>query len=110
MIDASIVPAPRQLLSKEEKALVDEGAMPVNWKPAKRRQKDKDACWTTMHGKYYFGYKVLANADKRYKLVRKIKLSTASKHETTHFEDYSTLPTQIGTSWPTRAMSMVSVK
>ena len=87
MIDASIVEAPRQSLSKEEKAIVSEGAMPADWKPAKRRQKDMDARWTKKHGKSYFGYKVSANADKRYKLVRKIKVSTASEHDTTHFED-----------------------
>ena len=51
MIDASIVQAPRQSLSKEEKAIVSEGAMPADWTPAKRRQKDMDARWTKKHGK-----------------------------------------------------------
>lgn len=87
MIDASIVQAPKQSLSKDEKAIVADDAMPVDWKPAKRRQKDLDARWTKKHGKSYFGYKVSANADKRYKLVRKIKVSTASEHDTLHFED-----------------------
>lgn len=87
MIDASIVQAPRQSLSKEEKELVGEGAMPITWKPAQRRQKDTDARWTKKHGKAYFGYKVSVNADKRYKLVRRIKVSTASAHDTLHFED-----------------------
>jgi len=32
MIDASIVEAPRQSLSKEEKAIVGEGAMPACWR------------------------------------------------------------------------------
>lgn len=87
MIDASIVQAPKQSLTREEKSLINEGAMPADWSPAKRRQKDTDARWTKKHGKSYFGYKVSANADKRYKLVRKIKVSTASEHDTTHFED-----------------------
>jgi IS5 family transposase len=87
MIDASIVQAPKQSLSKEEKGLVGEGAVPITWTPAKRRQKDVDARWTKKHGKSYFGYKISANADKRYKLVRKIKVSTASEHDTLHFED-----------------------
>ena len=46
-----------------------------------------DARWTKKHGNSYFGYKVVANADKRYKLVRKIKVSTASEHDTLHFEE-----------------------
>ncbi|MDQ1924839.1 IS5 family transposase [Massilia pseudoviolaceinigra] len=87
MIDASIVQAPKQSFSKEEKALVAEGAMPITWGPAKRRQKDTDARWTKKHGKSFYGYKVSANADKRYKLVRKIKVSTASEHDTRYFED-----------------------
>jgi IS5 family transposase len=87
MIDASIVPAPKQHLPKDEKALIKEQAMPIDWSPAKRRQKDRDATWTKKHGKSYFGYKVSANADKQYKLIRKIKVSTASEHDTLHLED-----------------------
>jgi len=87
MIDASIVQAAKQSLSTDEKAIVDEGAMPARWKPAQRRQKDLDARWTKKHGKSCFGYKVSANADKHYKLARKIKVSTASEHDTVHFED-----------------------
>ena len=86
MIDASIVQAPRQSMSKDEKELVGEGAMPIKWSPAKRRQKDMDARWTKKHGKSYYGYKVSANADNRYKLVRKLIVSTASEHDTLHFE------------------------
>jgi IS5 family transposase len=87
MVDASIVQAPKQLLNKEEKAIVAENAMPADWSPAKRRQKDTDARWTKKHGKSYFGYKLSANADKRYKLIRKIKVSTSSEHDTLHFKD-----------------------
>lgn len=60
--------------------------MPADWSPAKRRQKDIAARWTKKHNKSYFGYKLSACADKRYKLIRKIKISTASEHETLHFE------------------------
>lgn len=81
------MPAPKQHLPKDEKALLKEQAMPIDWSPAKRRQKDMDATWTKKHGKSYFGYKVSANADKYYKLIRKIKVSTASEHDTLHLED-----------------------
>jgi transposase, IS5 family len=88
MIDASIVQAPRQSLNKEEKSIVvEDNAMPMDWSPPKRRQKDLDARWTKKHGKSYFGYKLSANVDKRCKLIRKIKISTASEHDTLHFED-----------------------
>jgi IS5 family transposase len=87
MIDASIVPAPKQHTHKEEKDLIKQAATPIDWSPAKRRQKDVDATWTKKHGKSYFGYKLSACADKRYKLIRKIKISTASEHDTRHLED-----------------------
>jgi IS5 family transposase len=86
IVDASIVPAPKQHFHKGEKALIKEQAMPIDWSPAKRRQKDIDATWTKKHGKSYFGYKLSANTDKRYKLIRKVKISTASEHDTLHLE------------------------
>jgi len=89
LVDASIVPAPKQKLKKDEKALIDqpEPAMPIDWSPAKRRQKDIDATWAKKHGKSYFGYKMTVNADKRYKLIRKVKVTTASEHDTLHLND-----------------------
>jgi len=60
--------------------------MPVDWKPAKRRQKDLDASWTRKHGKSYFGYKLSINVDKKYKFIRKIETDTASTHDSQHFE------------------------
>ena len=39
IIDATLVPAPKQHNSRDEKELIDQGAMPVDWKPAKRRQR-----------------------------------------------------------------------
>ena len=42
--------------------------MPADWKPAKRRQKDLDATWTTKHGKSHFGYKLSVSVDRKYKV------------------------------------------
>jgi IS5 family transposase len=85
IIDAGIVQVHKQSLNKEEKSIVD-NAMPADWSPPKRRQNDIEARWTKKHGKSYFGYKLSANADKRCKLIRKLKVSTASEHDTNHFE------------------------
>jgi hypothetical protein len=43
IIDATLVPAPKQHNSRSERTLLDQGALPADWKPAKRRQKDIDA-------------------------------------------------------------------
>lgn len=87
IIDATLVPAPKQRNNRDENKLIKDGAMPADWKPAKRRQKDVDATWTKKHGKSYFGYKLSINVDKKYKVIRKIETGTASTHDSTHFED-----------------------
>jgi len=51
MIDASIVQTPKQSINKEEKSIVAENAMPADWSPSKRRQKDVDARWTKWNGR-----------------------------------------------------------
>lgn len=85
IIDATLVPAPKQHHSRGEKALIDQGATPASWHPAKRRQKDLDATWTKKHGKSHFGYKLSINVDKKYKFIRKIETGTASTHDSQHF-------------------------
>ncbi|TDN52500.1 transposase-like protein DUF772 [Azoarcus indigens] len=51
IIDATLVPAPKQHGSRGEKVLIEQGAMPADWKPVKRRQKDTDVTWPKKHGK-----------------------------------------------------------
>ena len=48
IIDASLIAAPRQRNTNEEKTAIKEGRIPDAWKekPAKQRQKDRDARWT----------------------------------------------------------------
>jgi len=86
IIDATLVPAPKQHFSKDDKEPLKEDAMPADWKPAKRRQKDLDATWTKKHGKSHHGYKLSVNVDKKHKLIRKIVTDTASTHDSQHFE------------------------
>src|ERR1700747_3637413 len=48
IVDASLVAAPRQRNTDDEKKAIKEGRIPPNWnaKPAKLRHKDRDARWT----------------------------------------------------------------
>jgi hypothetical protein len=64
IVDATIVPVPKQRNTREENEAVKAGQTPEDWeqKPAKNRQKDKDARWTKKHGKSFFGYKNHVNA------------------------------------------------
>lgn len=86
MIDATLVSAPVQHVSKREKETLEQGDVPSEWSEAKRRQKDTDARWTKKHGKSYFGYKLSTSTDRRYKLIRQIKVSSAEEHDTRHFD------------------------
>ena len=46
IIDATLVPAPIQHFTKEDKAQLEQGKIPADWNAAKRRQKDLDATHT----------------------------------------------------------------
>ncbi len=89
IIDATIVPAPRQRNSRDDNSAVKAGETPAEWEahPAKNRQKDKDARWTKKHGKSHFGYKNHINIDRRHKLVRRYAVSSASVHDSQKLED-----------------------
>ncbi|OYY52225.1 MAG: IS5/IS1182 family transposase [Halothiobacillus sp. 28-55-5] len=86
IIDATLVPAPRQHFTRDDKEQIKENAMPADWSPAKRRQKNLDATWTKKHGKSHHGYKLSVNVDKTHKFIRKIVTDTASTHDSQHFE------------------------
>lgn len=86
IVDATIVPSPKQHFTREEKELTKQDAMPVEWTPAQRRQKDLDASWTKKHGKSYHGYKLSVNVDVQNKFIRKIETGTASEHDSPHFD------------------------
>ena len=81
IIDASVVQAPRQRMTKEEKKVVKEGKTPEAWNntPAKKAQKDMDARWFVKTKKAktkdmvdlgipQFGYKNNISIDRRHKL------------------------------------------
>src|SRR6185295_1767322 len=55
----------------ERGSYIKRGETPAEWerKPAKNRQKDKDARWTKKHGRSFFGYKNHVNVDRTHKLI-----------------------------------------
>jgi len=89
MIDATIVPVPKQRNSRDENEDVKAGKTPKAWKqnPAKNRQKDKDARWTKKHGKSFYGYKNHVNVDAKRKLIRQYEVTDASVHDSQKFDE-----------------------
>jgi IS5 family transposase len=83
ILDASIVPVPRNHNTRDENAAIKRGEVPEDWadKPAKLAQKDVDARWTKKHGKSHYGYKNHVNVDRTHKLVRRYHVTDAAVHD-----------------------------
>jgi IS5 family transposase len=83
ILDASIVPVPKNRNTRDENKAIKNGDIPEDWdnKPAKRCQKDMDARWTKKHGQSHYGYKNHVNVDRKYKLVRRYHVTDAAVHD-----------------------------
>jgi transposase, IS5 family len=83
IVDATIVPVPKQRNSRDDNDSVKAGETPAEWrkKPAKLRQKDRDARWTKKHDRSFFGYKNHVNADAKHKLIRRYEVTDAAVHD-----------------------------
>jgi IS5 family transposase len=97
LIDASLVPVPKQRNSREDNATIKTGECPTEWEdqPAKRRQKDTEARWTVKHGTNHYGYKNHVNVDKTHKLIRQYAVTDAAVHDSQVLEDVL-LPAEAG--------------
>jgi transposase, IS5 family len=106
ILDATVIAAPRQHLTDEEKALIKEGKTAEEiWPeaPAKAAQKDVSARWTMKRGSIkrsdagapppaqimvpMFGYKNHAGIDRTFGFVRKWTVTHAARHDSGAFED-----------------------
>ena len=103
IVDATIIQAPRQHNSQDEKAAIKAGEIPEGWKdkPAKLAQKDRDARWTVKYSKAkqptetptsaatrqhdiaipMFGYKNHAGIDRTHGFIRGWTVTSASAHD-----------------------------
>lgn len=83
IIDATIVPVPKQRNSRDENQTIKAGDIPQDWQdqPHKRRQKDTQARWTKKHNKSYYGYKNHIDIDNQHKLIRRYQTTDASVHD-----------------------------
>lgn len=99
IVDATIVAAPKQRNTDAEKADIKAGKVPDTWKdkPAKLRQKDRDARWTVKFSKAKaaeegkvqqrdiaipaFGYKNHASIDRRHGFIRGWNVTSAAAYD-----------------------------
>lgn len=89
LIDASLVPAPRQRNNREENKKIKDGLGSQLWEdePNKKRQKDTDARWTKKNNENHYGYKNHIKADEKHKFVDKYSTTAASVHDSQALED-----------------------
>jgi len=95
IVDATLVSAPRHRNTEAEKQAIKEGAVPEDWrdKPAKLRQKDRDARWTVTFSKGkakadgtpqgdiaipHFGYKNHVSIDRKHGIIRRFRVTDAA--------------------------------
>ena len=99
IIDATLIAASKQRNTEEEKTAIKEGRIPEDWKakPAKLRQKDRDARWTVKFSKAKeradgskpavdiaiptFGYQNHVSIDRQYGLIRRWDATDAAAYE-----------------------------
>jgi IS5 family transposase len=104
LVDATFVAAPKQRNAKAQKQAIKEGRVPEEWqaKPAKLRQKDRDARWSIKNTKARlqedgrkqvdlaipaFGYQNHISTDRRHRLIRRWLVTDAAAHEGSRLGD-----------------------
>lgn len=104
IVDATIVAAPKQRNTEAERAAIKAGRVPEGWaeRPAKLRQKDRDARWTVKFSKAKpredgtpqvdiavpcFGYKNHVSIDREHGLIRGWTTTHAAAHDGARLED-----------------------
>src|SRR5246127_4394261 len=105
IVDATLVAVPRQRNTDEEEKAIKEGLIPQNWKdkPAKLRQKDRDARWTVKFTKAkpkedssappvdpaipVFGYQNHISIDRGFGFIRKWAATDAAAYEGTRLRE-----------------------
>lgn len=84
IVDATIIQRPQQRFNKEKKRYEKKGeTMPEETNPHKKSQQDKDATYTSKHGKMYHGYKNHIKTDVKSKIILDYKITTASEADCT---------------------------
>jgi IS5 family transposase len=83
IIDATLVPVPKQRNTRAENQAIKEGKLPEGWenKPERLRQKDLDARWVKKNGTSHYGYKNSICIDVAHGFIRRYEVTTASIHD-----------------------------
>ena len=83
IIDATLVPVPKQRNTREENKEIKAGKLPEGWddNPDRLQQKDLDARWTKKNGISYYGYKNSICIDVDHGFIRRYAVTPANIHD-----------------------------
>ena len=83
IIDATLVPVPRQRNTREENTEIKAGRLPNGWdqNPDRLQQKDLDARWLKKNGVNHYGYKNSICIDVDHGFIRRYAVTPANIHD-----------------------------
>jgi IS5 family transposase len=83
IIDATLVPVPKQRNTREENKNIKAGRLPDGWEenPNRLQQKDLDARWVKKNGINYYGYKNSICIDAEHGFIRRFVVTPANIHD-----------------------------
>ena len=83
IIDATLVPVPKQRNTREENKEIKAGRLPEGWdeNPDRLQQKELDARWTIKNGISYYGYKNSICIDVDHGFIRRYAVTSTNIHE-----------------------------
>ena len=83
IIDATLVPVPKQRNTRDENKGIKAGRLPEGWdkNPDRLRQKDLDARWVKKNGVNHYGYKNSICIDVDQGFIRRYAVTSANVHD-----------------------------
>ena len=89
ILDATIVPVPKQHINKEDKEHLEQGEIPPAWQENAHRlsQRDTDARWVKKNDVSYFGYKDHISVDVEHGFVHNYSVTDAAVHDSKALAD-----------------------
>ncbi|WP_233130369.1 IS5 family transposase, partial [Synechococcus sp. 1G10] len=83
IIDATLVPVPKQRNTRAENQVIKQGEVPEDWhdKPNRLQQKDLDARWVRKNGVSHYGYKNSICIDAEHGFIRRYVVTPANIHD-----------------------------
>jgi IS5 family transposase len=87
IIDATLVPVPKQRITRDENKEIKAGRLPEGWdeNPDRLRQKDLDARWVKKNGVNHYGYKNSICIDVDHGFIRRYAVTPANIHDSQMF-------------------------